>query len=76
VVFNFGNYALILIARDYYYDFCIQSGFDAELANTLINAVSGPILLLTCALAAVGAFVGMLLGKLALKKHFQKAGVA
>jgi energy-coupling factor transport system substrate-specific component len=75
VMLNLGNYALIVFARDYYYDICMSSGFEPELANTLINAVSGPILLLTCALAAVGAVVGMFIGKAALKKHFERAGI-
>jgi energy-coupling factor transport system substrate-specific component len=72
---NTGNYSLMLLARDYYYEVCVQGGFEPELANRLINAVSGPILLFSTVLAVLCAVAGMLIGKAALKKHFVKAGV-
>jgi energy-coupling factor transport system substrate-specific component len=75
IAYNLGLYAIILIARDYYYEFCVRSGIDAKITESLINTMSGPLLLLTCALSAAGAVIGMLLGKLLLKKHFKKAGI-
>jgi energy-coupling factor transport system substrate-specific component len=72
---NLGVFAIILLARDYYFDFSIQSGMDAAYMNKLIGLVSGPVLLLSCALTAVGAAIGMSLGKMFLKKHFERAGI-
>jgi energy-coupling factor transport system substrate-specific component len=75
VCLNLGVFAIILLARDYYYDFCLASGMAAEYMSALINRVSGPLLLLTSGLSALGAVAGMLLGKAFLKKHFNKAGI-
>ncbi|MDR1589973.1 MAG: MptD family putative ECF transporter S component [Oscillospiraceae bacterium] len=72
---NIGNYSLMLFARDYYFEVCVQGGFDAELANRLIDAVSGPIFLLSTVLAVICAVGGMFIGKALLKKHFVKAGM-
>jgi hypothetical protein len=43
--------------------------------SELMYFVSGPLLVLSSALSAVGAFMGMLLGRVFLKKHFVKAGI-
>jgi energy-coupling factor transport system substrate-specific component len=75
ICLNLGIFAIILFARDYYYDFCIESGMTAEYMEALLSFVSGPLLLLTCALSLVGAVIGMLLGRVFLKKHFVKAGI-
>ncbi|MDR1422894.1 MAG: MptD family putative ECF transporter S component [Coriobacteriales bacterium] len=75
VCLNLGLFAIILLMRDYYYDFCIASGMDAAYMESLLNFMSGPLLLLTSVLSAVGAIIGMLLGKVLLKKHFVKAGI-
>ncbi|MDR2673104.1 MAG: MptD family putative ECF transporter S component [Coriobacteriales bacterium] len=72
---NLGIFAIILLARDYYYNFCIESGMTAEYMTELLAFVSGPLLVLTCALSVVGAVIGMLLGRVFLKKHFIKAGI-
>jgi energy-coupling factor transporter transmembrane protein EcfT len=48
----------------------------AEYMDSLIQFASGPMLALSCALSAVGAVAGMLLGRAMLKKHFTKAGIA
>jgi energy-coupling factor transport system substrate-specific component len=75
VCLNLGIFAIMLLARDYYYEFCIESGMTAEYMNALIGFVTGPLLLLTSALSIVGAVLGMLLGRAVLKKHFVKAGI-
>jgi energy-coupling factor transport system substrate-specific component len=72
---NLGVFAIILLAKDYYFDFSIQSGMDAAYMNELMGLVSGPVLLVSCALAAVSAVIGMLLGKMFLRKHFERAGI-
>jgi energy-coupling factor transport system substrate-specific component len=75
VCLNLGIFAIMLIARDYYFDFSIESGMTKEYMTALLDLVSGPLLLLTSAMSAVGAVLGMLLGRTFLKKHFQKAGI-
>jgi energy-coupling factor transport system substrate-specific component len=75
VCLNLGIFAIMLLARDYYYNFCIESGMTPEYMTALLDFMSGPLLLLTSALSAVGAVLGMLLGRAFLKKHFQKAGI-
>jgi energy-coupling factor transport system substrate-specific component len=75
VLTNLGVYWIILLARDFYLNFSVKSGMDAGMMNMLMNHISGPILLLTCTLAAICAVGGMFLGKAMLKKHFEKAGV-
>jgi energy-coupling factor transport system substrate-specific component len=72
---NLGVYAIILLARDYYFDFSVQSGMDPAHMNRVIDLVSGPVLLLTCLVSVMGAMIGMLLGKALLKKHFERAGI-
>jgi hypothetical protein len=47
----------------------------AEYMDALLNYVSGPLLALTSMLSAVGAVIGMLLGRVFLKKHFERAGI-
>jgi energy-coupling factor transport system substrate-specific component len=75
VCLNLGMFAIILFARDYYYDFCIASGMTPEYMEALLSFVGGPVLALSCALAVVGAAIGMLLGRVFLKRHFVKAGI-
>jgi energy-coupling factor transport system substrate-specific component len=75
VCLNLGVFGIILIAWDYYYEFCIASGMTPEYMSELMYFVSGPLLVLSSALSAVGAFIGMLLGRVFLRKHFVKAGI-
>jgi energy-coupling factor transport system substrate-specific component len=71
-----GSLGIILLASDYYRDYFISTGGDQEFMNTILSLVSWPMVLGICALAVVGAIIGMLLGKAMLKKHFVKAGIA
>jgi energy-coupling factor transport system substrate-specific component len=75
VCFNLGVFIMILLARDYYYDYGITNGLSAEYMDALLSFVSGPLLLLTSVLSAAGAVLGMLLGRVFLKKHFVRAGI-
>jgi energy-coupling factor transport system substrate-specific component len=71
-----GAFMVVLLARDYYYDFCVTGGMTVEWTDTFLNFMSWPVLLGTGVLAVAGAVIGMLLGKAVLKKHFVKAGMA
>ncbi|MDR1329118.1 MAG: MptD family putative ECF transporter S component [Oscillospiraceae bacterium] len=75
VCLNLGLFSLMLFARDYYYNFCIESGQSAAYIDARFSIMSWPLLLLTTALSVVGAWLGMLLGRVMLKKHFAKAGI-
>jgi energy-coupling factor transport system substrate-specific component len=72
---NMGAFAIVLLARDYYYNFAIQGGMDTAWMDTFTRFMNWPILALTSALCVVGAVIGMALGKAMLKKHFVKAGI-
>jgi energy-coupling factor transport system substrate-specific component len=68
-----GAFLICLVARDYYYDFCVSGGMTTEWTETFLNFMSWPVMLGSGALAIAGAAAGMLIGKAMLKKHFMKA---
>jgi energy-coupling factor transport system substrate-specific component len=72
---HIGAFLICLLARDWYYDFCVRGGMSAEWTNAFLDFMSWPVMLGTSVFAIIGAIIGMFLGKLALKKHFQKAGI-
>jgi energy-coupling factor transport system substrate-specific component len=72
---HLGSFLVVFVARDWYYDYCVSNGMTAEWMDTFFSFMSLPVMLGTGALAAICAIVGMLIGKAALKKHFQKAGM-
>ena len=49
VALNLGMFAIILLAQDYYLEFCLASGMDPAYMEALISFISGPILLLSTA---------------------------
>jgi energy-coupling factor transport system substrate-specific component len=71
---HIGAFLICLLARDYYREFCIEGGMTSEWTDLFLSFMDWPVMLLTAALAVVCALVGMYVGKLALKKHFVKAG--
>jgi energy-coupling factor transport system substrate-specific component len=75
VCLQLGTFAIILLARDYYYKYCITNGMNKSLMDFLLSFMSWPTLLLTTLLTVAGTVIGMLLGRIMLKKHFAKAGI-
>ena len=75
LAFNFGGFALILFAREYYREFMAGNGMESDYMITLLDFFSLPVFLVTTALTIVTAVVGMALGKKLMKKHFEKAGI-
>ena len=73
--FHFGVCALMLLARDYYYTYCITHGMDADYMNVLLDFMGWSIFGISGALVITGAVLGMFMGKMFLKKHFIKAGI-
>jgi energy-coupling factor transport system substrate-specific component len=54
----------------------LSGGFDMEYLNAVQKYFSEPLwLLLIAGLAVIGGFLGSLLGRRLMKKHFEKAGV-
>ena len=47
----------------------------ADLYSTVFDMLIGPMFFVGLAATVVGCVVGAFLGKLLLKKHFQKAGI-
>lgn len=76
VLLNFCAFSPILLAADYYRNYCVSNGMDTAYVDSLINFMSWPLLILTTALSIAGAVLGMLLGRLMMRKHFRKAGIA
>jgi energy-coupling factor transport system substrate-specific component len=72
--FHWGSFLLIIIARDYYYDFALANG-TTEQQLALLPLMSWQLLLAAGVLAIIGAVLGMLLGRVMLRKHFVKAGM-
>lgn len=70
-----GAFLVTIVARDYYFDYCINGGMTVDWLKTFLDFMSWPLLLGSGVLVIICAIVGMLLGKLLLKKHFVKAGM-
>jgi energy-coupling factor transport system substrate-specific component len=73
--FHAGSFAIVMLARDYYLEYCVSSGMDPAYMETLLGFMSWEVFGVSSLLAVIGAVVGMLLGRLFLHKHFLKAGV-
>ena len=70
------NLLPLFIARESYYKSLIQGGYGAEYADKLMSYLPvwsfGPIVIMGC----VGAYIGASIGMKILNKHFKKAGMA
>jgi energy-coupling factor transport system substrate-specific component len=73
--FELGGFLVILLAGDYYYKNSIALGADTAYMDALMRFMTGPVLAAACVLAVIGAIVGMLLGRVFLKKHFERVGI-
>jgi energy-coupling factor transport system substrate-specific component len=73
--FAAGSYAPIVFAKDWYTEYIIGTGMSAGYADQVFALLSGPFFYGVLALTAVGSIAGALLGRIMLKKHFEKAGI-
>lgn len=71
----FGAMLPMWIMRDSYFA-TVREGYGDEYTDALMNIMSGGVLAVLPLLAISGALVGAFIGRRALKKHFQRAGVA
>lgn len=70
-----GAFLIALMARDYYYDFCVNSGMTSDWTDAFLDFMTWPVMLGSGVVVIIAAVGGMLLGKAMLKKHFVKAGI-
>jgi energy-coupling factor transport system substrate-specific component len=77
-VFNLwicANYFPILVTADAYRQDLIDGGYSAEYVNNLFLAVNVKTIGILVVLAFVFGCLGAVIGKAAVKKHFEKAGI-
>ncbi|MDR1900889.1 MAG: MptD family putative ECF transporter S component [Treponema sp.] len=70
-----GACAPVVFAREWYTAYISNSGMSADYADQIFALIGGPVFFGVLALAIVGAIVGAFLGRVMLKKHFEKAGI-
>ncbi len=71
----FGHMFTMIFATEAYIVEMEASGISAESLQPMLNFINGPFFFLVLAATIVGAFLGALLGRKTLKKHFEKAGI-
>lgn len=69
------NYFPILITAKQYRKDLVDSGFSAEYCNNLFRAVNTKTIAILVAICFVFGLIGAFIGKAAVKKHFEKAGI-
>ena len=70
------SYLPLIITRDSYMQSMIDGGYEGDFVDTLFKLVTAqtyPILIILCFVCGI---IGAFLGKLIMKKHFEKAGIA
>ena len=70
-----GNFIPIILTRAQYREQLVQGGYGVEYADTLMKLIPDWSLLPLTITAIVFGFLGGLLGKAMLKKHFKRAGM-
>ncbi len=71
----FGALLPMWIMRDSYFAM-MREGYGDEYTNALMGIMTNWLLPIMFVLCIVGAFLGALIGRSTLKKHFQRAGIA
>lgn len=77
-VFNLwicANYFPILVTADSYRQDLIDGGYSEEYVNNLFAAINVKTIAILVVLAFVFGCLGAVIGKAAVKKHFEKAGI-
>lgn len=69
-----GSLMQMLLAREKYIELSMMMG--KEYVDALIELITYPHMALVYAGALIGGFIGAYIGKILLKKHFTKAGIA
>ena len=69
------NYFPILVTADSYRKSLIEGGFSAEYADSLFRAINTKTIAVLVIVCFIFGMIGAVLGKKAVKKHFEKAGI-
>lgn len=70
------NFFPILITAKQYKKDLVDSGFSAEYCNSLFKAINTKTIAILVVICFVFGLIGAVIGKAAVKKHFEKAGIA
>ncbi|MBQ7612156.1 MAG: MptD family putative ECF transporter S component [Spirochaetaceae bacterium] len=70
-----GNFFPVVITATAYRQRLLDGGYSQDYADNLFRAVNSKTIFVLAALCFVFGCIGALLGKVVLKKHFEKAGI-
>lgn len=70
-----GNYIPIVLSREAYYEQLVATGYGQEYADALMKLVPDWSLIPLAIVAFICGIIGANLGRVMLKKHFQRAGI-
>ncbi|MPW26477.1 MptD family putative ECF transporter S component [Alkalibaculum sp. M08DMB] len=65
----------MIFQKQYYMEYATGRGSSASYVESLLDLANGPIFYVALAVTIICAFLGALLGRKLLKKHFEKAGM-
>lgn len=71
-----GQQGAMWVARDWYRDLTIRSGYSAEFADGTLDLATGPMLAILAVATVVMALISSYGARNMLKRHFRRAGVA
>ncbi|MDR1272392.1 MAG: MptD family putative ECF transporter S component [Clostridiales Family XIII bacterium] len=69
------GYSPMLFFEDAFRRSRLDMGMSAEIIDKLIAAIHGPLIVVAFAGAVICSIIGALIGRVLLKKHFEKAGI-
>jgi len=69
------NYFPVIVTADSYRKDLIEEGYSTEYCDNLFGAINGKTIAILLVLCFVFGCIGAVIGKKAVKKHFEKAGI-
>ncbi|HAU51460.1 MAG TPA: hypothetical protein DEG74_06185 [Clostridiales bacterium] len=69
------NYFPVIVTADSYRKDLIEEGYSTEYCDNLFGAINGKTIAILLILCFVFGCIGAVIGKKAVKKHFEKAGI-
>jgi energy-coupling factor transport system substrate-specific component len=73
--FAIGSFAPVVFAKEWYAEYITSAGMSAAYADQVFALIGGPLFYGVLALTVAGSIAGAFLGRVMLKKHFEKAGI-
>ncbi|MEM9653671.1 MAG: MptD family putative ECF transporter S component [Actinomycetota bacterium] len=71
-----GQQGAMWVARDWYRDLTISSGYSADFADGTLDLATGPTLVIISIATVIAALISSYVAKGMLERHFRRAGVA